>query len=83
MHLSLFSRFFYSCELPSSWYVATNEIAGKKNVVDNLSSYFCILTTSLQLLLLKEDHVFRLTREVGGSVLCESTKKKKKRKCVV
>lgn len=42
----------------------------------NLSSYLCILSTSLQLLLPKEDHVVRLTREVGGSTLCESTQKK-------
>lgn len=48
---------------------------GKESVVVNLSSYFCILSTFLQILLPKEDHMVEFTQEMGESVLYESTEK--------
>lgn len=48
--------------------MATSEIGikgGKESVLVNLSSYFCLLSTSLQILLPKKDHMVGLTQEMG------------------
>lgn len=77
MYLFLFFRFLYPWELPSL-YVETSKIGikgGKERVVVNVRSYFCVPSTSLQILFPQEDHMVGFTQEMGESVLYESTQK--------
>lgn len=77
MYLFLFFRLLYPWERPSL-YMATSEIGikgGKERVVVHLSFYFCVLSTSLQILVPKEDHMVGFTQEMGESGIYESTQK--------